>query len=192
MNLARGSGVHGLGAMRGETNRDGIKIVRPLLDVSRRDLEQYCADNDIKYFSDEMNDDEKYTRVKIRKNRHVLSSLGISDERILLAIKNLSRARDALEQINNEQLTINNSNRIIFPADKLFSMPLELQLRFIGETLRRVGGAKYPPRLGDIERLLKKLGNDTVATLSHCAIRRLRDKILIVPEGKSTSFREKK
>lgn len=190
MNLGRGSGVYGLAAMRAETVRDGVRIVRPLLDISRGDLEQYCAGNNIKYFNDEMNGDEKYTRVKIRKNRHLLAEkLGISDKRILLAIKNLDRARAALETINKEQLTINN----IFPAEKLFEMPDELQLRFLGEILRRIGGTEYFPRLSDIERLREKLNSDKVTTtLNHCTVRRLGNKILVVRTGESISFRNKK
>jgi tRNA(Ile)-lysidine synthase len=98
MNLGRGSGVVGLAGMQTESYRDGIKIVRPLLNVFRKELIEYCQNNNIKYFDDEMNFDDKYTRVKIRQNRYLLSEkLGISDDRILLAIENLGRARDALE-----------------------------------------------------------------------------------------------
>ena len=79
MNLARGSGVIGLSAMQQVSYRDGIQIVRPLLNVFRSELIEYCDSPNIKYFSDEMNYDDKYTRVKIRQNRHLLSNkLGIS------------------------------------------------------------------------------------------------------------------
>lgn len=98
MNLGRGSGLYGLAAMRRETYRDGVRIVRPLLDVYRHELREYCDTHNIKYFIDEMNSDPQYTRVKIRQNRHLLSDkLGISDARILLAIENLGRLRDEIE-----------------------------------------------------------------------------------------------
>ena len=52
MNLSRGSGLYGLSAMRAESSRDGIKIIRPLLSVLRAELAKYCAANKIKYYSD--------------------------------------------------------------------------------------------------------------------------------------------
>ena len=97
MNLGRGSGVFGLAAMQPVSERDGIKIVRPLLNVARDELKNYCDTHGIKYFTDEMNNDARYTRVKIRQNRYLLHDmLGISDERILLAIENLTRVRDTM------------------------------------------------------------------------------------------------
>ena len=50
MNLGRGSGVYGLAAMRGVSEIDGIKILRPLLCVFRRELQEFCDKNNIKYF----------------------------------------------------------------------------------------------------------------------------------------------
>lgn len=195
MNLGRGSGVYGLAGIRSESERNGIIIARPLLNVFRTELENWCDLNKIKYFKDSMNEDENFTRVKIRKNRHVLKSkLGISDDRILLATENLSRARDALEQIVNHQLSNVkfDGKRAFFSATTLFSLPDELQLKFIGELIKIVSGAKYSPRLNEIERLQDKLSNDTISTLSNCIIRRFGDKILIAPIGESTSFRNKK
>ena len=99
MNLSRGSGLYGLSAMMPKSERNGIKILRPLLGVSRSEIKQYCDDNNIKYFIDSMNSDEHYTRVKIRKNRHLLDDdLGISDARILLAIQNLGRTREWMDK----------------------------------------------------------------------------------------------
>jgi tRNA(Ile)-lysidine synthase len=200
MNLGRGSGVYGLAGIRPISQRGGIIIARPLLDVPRAQLQNYCDENNIKYFNDEMNDDENFTRVRIRKNRKVLTdALGISDERILLAMSNLHRVREAMENdvekliaSASEQLTARNEKRFVFPAAMLFGLPAELQLKFLAQMLKRIGGAEYSPRLGDIQRLIVKLSSDTMATLSHCVIRRLRDKILIAHEGESISFAKHK
>jgi tRNA(Ile)-lysidine synthetase-like protein len=54
MNLARGSGVVGLAGMQTVSYRDGVKIVRPLLNVFRHELIGYCKKNNIMYFDDEM------------------------------------------------------------------------------------------------------------------------------------------
>ena len=72
LNLIRGSGVQGLSGIkpiRPITASDHrIKLVRPLLSWARRaDTESYCHELDTTYRSDTMNEDESFTRVRIRK-----------------------------------------------------------------------------------------------------------------------------
>lgn len=194
MNLGRGSGVYGLAAMRPESERNGVKIVRPLLKVFRSELEKYCADNKIKYFFDEMNYDEKYTRVKIRKNRHLLNDkLGISDDRILLAIQNLSRTRETLDSnISNLVSIAMVDDYARFDESFLFDEPLEIRLKLLGCLIQKVGNNDYQPRLNSLEKALDRLSGDCKFTLSGCTVRRMGSDVLIVPEGSSASFRKRK
>lgn len=191
MNLGRGSGLSGLAAMRPVTTRDGVKIVRPLLNVWRRELKQYCDDNGIKYCTDAMNSDAKYTRVRIRQNRHLMAdALGISDERILLAINNLNRVRDAIEtNVADLVATVKNGRRAVFLDSFLFDQDDNIRLKFIGTLIQQIGGDNYQPRLNSLRRALSYLGGDCKFTLGHCTVRRLGNRILIVPEGAKTSFR---
>lgn len=191
MNLGRGSGLYGLAAMRSVTYRDGVKIVRPLLYVPREELKQYCDDNGIKYFMDEMNEDPHYTRVRIRQNRRLLSEkLGISDNRILLAIQNLGRVRDALdEQIAEMVSNVTDNRRAIFLDSFLFDQAPDIRLKLLGTLIQKIGGDEYQPRLNSLSNALDKLQHDCKITLGHCTLRRLGQKILIVPEGAKTSFR---
>lgn len=62
MNFIRGSGTGGLCGI--PYKRD--KYIRPLLDVSRCDIEKYCCDNGLDFVTDETNLDTVYTRNKIR------------------------------------------------------------------------------------------------------------------------------
>lgn len=191
MNLGRGSGLAGLAAMRPVSIRDGVKIVRPLLGVWRRELQQYCDAHNIKYFTDEMNNDERYTRVRIRKNRHLLSEqLGISDERILLATQNLGRVRDAMDtDVANLVASVINGRRAMFTDSFLFDQDYNIRLKFIGTLIQQIGGDNYQPRLNSLRRALNNLQDDCKFTLGHCTVRRLGNRILIVPEGAKTSFR---
>ena len=193
MNLSRGSGVSGLSAMQPESYRNGVKIVRPLLGIFRSELIKYCDENNIKYFDDEMNEDESYTRVKIRKNRHLLSDrLGISDNRILLAIENLSRARDALDSnIDSLVQSVLYDDYALFSDSFLFDLPPDISLKFIGVLIQTIGGNNYQPRLNSLVFALSKLKSDCKFTLGHCTLRRFKNQILIVPEGAKTSIRKK-
>ena len=65
MNFMRGSGIRGLCGI--PYVRDNI--IRPLLDVTRSEIEDYCKVNSLDYIIDETNDEDIYTRNKVR---HIL------------------------------------------------------------------------------------------------------------------------
>ncbi len=194
MNLARGSGVYGLAAMRPESMRDGMRIVRPLLDIRRAALQKYCDENHIAYVHDEMNDDERFTRVRMRRRRGCLGDeLGIGDDRILLAIRNLGRTRAALDAyITARMAGVIENGRAIFSAFFLFDEAADIRLKLLGNLLQHIGGNVYQPRLNALERALTQLNSDCKFTLGGCVLRRLGDRILIAPEGSRTSFKTRK
>jgi tRNA(Ile)-lysidine synthetase-like protein len=62
MNLCRGAGLKGLtGIPRTRGN-----IIRPLLDITRAEVEQYLRDNNLAYVQDETNLSHAYTRNRVR------------------------------------------------------------------------------------------------------------------------------
>lgn len=63
MRILRGTGTHGLAAME-YRRADGV--IRPLLDVSRAEIEEYCAANGLTPLRDSTNTEPIYTRNKIR------------------------------------------------------------------------------------------------------------------------------
>lgn len=71
MNLLRGSGIDGLGGMepvRLLSNKDKTMLARPLLRWARRtDTEAYCQEIGAGNKTDEMNFDEKFLRVRVRR-----------------------------------------------------------------------------------------------------------------------------
>ncbi|MBQ3427182.1 MAG: tRNA lysidine(34) synthetase TilS [Clostridia bacterium] len=62
MNLMRGSGISGLCGIPYTRGR----IIRPMLDVSRAEIEGYCAGNGIRYVTDATNLETVYTRNRVR------------------------------------------------------------------------------------------------------------------------------
>ncbi len=193
MNLARGSGLYGLAAMRPVSYRSGVKIVRPLLGVYRVELVRYCDEHKIRYFHDEMNNDAHYTRVRIRQNRHLLSEkLGISDDRILLAIENLNRVRDGADTTVSDMVdNVIYRDYALFSDSFLFDPAPDIRLKFLGTLIQTIGENDYPPRLKSLRGALERLQSDCKFTLGRCTLRRLGHRILIVPEGTKTSFRKR-
>jgi tRNA(Ile)-lysidine synthase len=65
--LLRGTGPHGLAGIPAvRMSEAGYLIVRPLLSVERRDIEAYIADNKLKPNIDKSNNENTYTRNRIR------------------------------------------------------------------------------------------------------------------------------
>jgi tRNA(Ile)-lysidine synthase len=87
-NFLRGSGGEGLSGMqtvrRLKENRETL-LVRPFLSWARRgDTEAFCRDRDIEFRRDEMNEDETFTRVRIR--RQLLPMMQAFNPRVTEAI----------------------------------------------------------------------------------------------------------
>ena len=66
MRILRGSGVHGLAGIPYTRDMDQVKVVRPLLDVTRKEIENYCQIRSIPYRTDLSNLSTKYFRNEIR------------------------------------------------------------------------------------------------------------------------------
>ena len=62
MNFLRGSAVSGLGGIPPVRE----KIIRPILDITREEIEEYCDKNGLEYVTDSTNSSLVYTRNKIR------------------------------------------------------------------------------------------------------------------------------
>lgn len=62
MQMCRGSGLPEMLGIRSHDKREGIEILRPLLEWDRESIEQYLQEHDIPHHIDESNADERYTR----------------------------------------------------------------------------------------------------------------------------------
>ena len=67
MQLSKGAGVVELLGFDTISQRDGYKIVKPLLNETKEELLNYLHENNIKYFIDHTNKDTKYKRNHIRE-----------------------------------------------------------------------------------------------------------------------------
>jgi tRNA(Ile)-lysidine synthase len=97
LNLLRGSGADGLSGMepvRSLDRKTEARLARPLLSWARRsDTERYCGDREIEFRRDEMNEDETFARVRVR--RQLLPLMQSFNPRIVEA---LTRTADLMRQ----------------------------------------------------------------------------------------------
>jgi len=64
--LSRGAGLPGLSAMPASVERGGLRIHRPWLDVPAQQLRDWLAQEEVSWVEDPSNQDERYTRNRIR------------------------------------------------------------------------------------------------------------------------------
>ena len=102
MRLARGSGLEGLSCMRETSLKNGVLIVRPLLDKSPKMLRQYLQQRNIRWVEDESNTDTKYLRNRLRGFMPELEQItGISAQNLAATAARLQSAEEYMEmQIN--------------------------------------------------------------------------------------------
>lgn len=70
LQLLRGAGVRGLAAMplvRADRRRSDLKVLRPLLGVTRRELERYARARDLQWVEDDSNGDVSFLRNFLRR-----------------------------------------------------------------------------------------------------------------------------
>ena len=127
-NLVRGAGARGLGGIPQQRGR----FIRPLLSVSRTDIERYLADNNIPHVEDKTNSEDSYTRNKIRHG--IMPQLREinpgADEAILRAAELIRRDDDYLTALAQSFADENIKDGVI-PDTALLGLPYPVASRVI-------------------------------------------------------------
>ena len=66
--IIKGTGLNGLEGIRELRDLAGYKVIRPILNFSRKDIEEYCIKNELYPNNDSSNSNTKYARNNIRHN----------------------------------------------------------------------------------------------------------------------------
>ncbi len=141
--LFRGSGMRGLTGIRPVRDR----YIRPLLCVSRQEIEDFIKASDLQYVTDCTNFDTVYARNKIR--HEILPKAeeisGKATEHIAKSAQMISDAADFLEQTTQtvySQLVIEKEKSCSIAKEKLSELHPYLQSALVYEMLYRVSGRK--------------------------------------------------
>ncbi|MES0881313.1 tRNA lysidine(34) synthetase TilS [Roseibium sp. SCP14] len=157
--LSRGSGLHGLSAMAGDEpdGPEGLRLLRPLLQVPRKKLEASLRERGLAWCSDPSNQDLKYKRSRLRKILALLAEEGLSAERISQTSAHLRRTREALDQTTREfaekHLAEHPAGPLKLSRQAYRDLPEELRLRFLTLALGRATGVKPRVRLQKLQVL---------------------------------------
>lgn len=150
LRLARGSGVDGLSGMAPDRTEDGLRWLRPLLNLPRTMLRDYLRLAGRPWIDDPSNDDLRFDRVKARRALDALKPLGLEAEDLAQAAWRLSMASGALRwqaEHEAERLASVGGGEVRFPLDDLAGLPSETQLRLAASAIQWVSTTPYRPRL---------------------------------------------
>ncbi|MCR9202564.1 MAG: tRNA lysidine(34) synthetase TilS [Planctomycetaceae bacterium] len=100
-NLLRGTGLRGLGGLRIQRPlTESIRLVRPLRDVSRSEIQRFVADQGLSHCVDESNADTTFTRNRLR--RETLPQLQTFNPQLEQVLASLADQAGAAVQIMDE------------------------------------------------------------------------------------------
>jgi tRNA(Ile)-lysidine synthase len=166
MRLLRGSGIAGLAAMARVTERDGLLLARPFLNVSKSQLIATLKKAKLDFADDPSNRDTHFTRPRIRNVMPALAAEGGDARSLARLASRLARANQAVEvlvdgaerylALRNRETLYPGVDARIFDAKAFAAVPEEIRLRLLLRAIDRFGH-EGPAELGKVEVLLAAL-----------------------------------
>lgn len=194
LRLQRGSGLFGLSAMMPVSQRDGVLLIRPLLDVLPEDLKKYCKDKNIEWVEDPMNDDEDFVRVKIRKFLPKLREIGLDEQCLSETAKKLQNSRLFIQELIDEFLTshVRWWEQVLVSVNytKLKKLHIEISKGVLGLLLQKVGQTDYSPEMSEIIRVLET-DDFKGCTLGKCELFIASKRLWIIPQDEKNELMTK-
>jgi len=170
MRLLRGSGIAGLSAMARESERDGVLLARPFLNVAKSQLIATLKKAKVGFADDPTNRDLNFTRPRIRAVMPILAAEGGDIKNLARLASRLARANAALEVLVEGaerylvlgEVEAPRPGRVgkTFDARAFAAMPEEIRVRLLRRAIDRYGG-EGPAELGKVEALLALLDRIT-------------------------------
>tara|TARA_B110000438_G_scaffold294219_1_gene335294 strand:- start:495 stop:1778 length:1284 start_codon:yes stop_codon:yes gene_type:complete len=192
MRLSKGSGLDGLRSIQEVRDIDGVLLYRPLLSITRNMTTEILKSSNREWIDDPYNQDQKFERIKIRKNIHHLENLNISSENISKSINRLARSQQAIQHTVNylfhELVEINYLGYITIKKHKFDQCPEDLAIRIIERCLRIVNGEKRVS-LSSLEKVyIDLIRTKKSKTINGCVIKVLKYKYIITREIRDIRF----
>ncbi len=190
MRLARGAGVDGLSAMKREMMVAAgpgapLRLLRPLLDVSRSSLTDYLGGRDQDFIDDPSNDDPAFERIRIRA---LLAALGEQDivtaPKLSETARKMQAAQTALRR--NEDALLQDAGGLFYSWGGVSLTRWPQEAPGAGGLARRlihaVSGAEYPPGEDDAAEAVANARLSGAATLSGAMVKQWKNRLWFLRE----------
>ena len=149
LNILRGSGIKGLCGI--EYNFKNL--IRPLIEINKDEINKYCDDNNVKYYIDESNLENIYTRNKVRNQLlpYIKKDFNINFDECILRLSNLAKLDEDYfinytNEIYNKLVVDKDENYIIINFKILLNEHLSIKNRImrkiINELIKNLDGVE--------------------------------------------------
>ena len=187
--LLRGSGLNGLISLDKKTTNYNLNILRPLLDLEKKDL-RYLSNKVFNFcIDDPSNKNESFKRIKIRNLLNSLREEGLDKKKFLLTIQNLKDADKSIKfyvkkNIEENSLILKKENKVNLNKF-FFNQSHEVIFRSLNEILNIVGNRYYPVRGKSLNLIISKIlsGFLKKSTLGGCFIEKINHTVIISKEA---------
>ncbi len=142
-----GSGDYGLACMNAKRSiTGGINIIRPLLNIRKKELVDFLVKNNFPWVEDPSNRDVRYKRVEIRQRLYGIADL--EKKRLMQELFALAKGRSSLEKITkqyiNNHVIVNEFGYAIASREAFECEDRLFKRNILRRLLWAVGGNLYP------------------------------------------------
>lgn len=179
LGLTRGSGPKSIAGMQ---RKNGLWL-RPLLEIRRVTTEAFCRDSHVEFWNDPHNQDEKFTRVRVRKNvlpvleRELGPGIAESLARTGEILKDDLAYLDGQALAEFQRLGKVGSTAIVFEAKELEQLPKVIRIRIYQRTLELLGTTNSRIHLKSVDDLVENWHGQKELTLPGVRVIRKADEI---------------
>ncbi len=185
LHLTRGAGLQGLG---GIPPRRGL-IIRPLLNVSRAQVEEYCDKHGLPYVEDSTNADDSYTRNFLR--HQVIPLLKQVNpraaEHMSAAAQKVREDHECLNEMAAEVVVCASKTDLglEIEVDRLMQAPVPVAIRGVRLLMEQAGGGKNctAAHVDAVMQLCRNQSPSAQAHLPGLNVRREYEKLVFEPCG---------
>ena len=184
--LLRGSGLKGIVSLDKKTSINKVNILRPLIQIEKKDLIYISKKVFNKYVEDPSNENEIFTRVRIRNLIKNLENEGLDKNKFKLSIQKLKSVDQSIQFFCEKNLRENSiiyENKVVL-NEEFFNFPQEVLFRSFSQILQLVGKKYFPPRGKKIVNILENLENKITfkTTLGNCVIKKINRTVIVHKE----------
>lgn len=158
--MIRGSGMQGMCGMSPVRKEEDVTYIRPLLAVSREEIEAYLAAHEQAYCIDATNADLEYSRNRIR-NVVLPELMSVNSQAILHINQAAERIRKIQEDVMAiadkyaEQVYEKHDSAVVFHIDELRRVPESYRAEIVRKALFEVAGQKKDIGAIHVEAILE-------------------------------------